>query len=53
METITKQIEKIKEDICDNYCKFHEQYQFTDPDDEEAFEQMLRSHCESCPLNKL
>lgn len=41
------EIEKIKADICDHYCKYPEKY----PDSE--YEQMLNDRCEGCPLGKL
>lgn len=46
-------VEDIKENICDNYCKYPEQYQMKNEDSEEAYEQMLRDRYEECPLNRL
>ena len=40
----TQEIEEIKEDICDNYCKYPTEYE-----DNEILEMV----CNRCPLNKL
>lgn len=47
------ELEEIKADICDNYCKYPEQYWLEYEDSVEAHEQMLREQCEECPLNRL
>lgn len=39
----TEELEKIKEDICDNYCK----HPLFDTGEE------LKAHCETCPLRRL
>ena len=44
--SVTKQIELIAEDICDNYCKYRETC------DENAESEIIRAGG-SCPLNKL
>lgn len=41
MKEIVFKVEEIKEDLCDNYCK----YPGTEPD--------LHDKCETCPLNRL
>ena len=45
--------EKLKEDFCDNYCKWPSWFMayFKDPDD--AHEVMLADCCIDCPLNEL
>lgn len=53
MSNLQIMLEEIKADICDNKCKFPEQYALEYEDSEEAFEQMLRDRCEECPLNRL
>lgn len=50
--TITEQIEKIKEDICDGYCKYPEQTRKEHKDAEEAYEALLEK-CGHCPLCRL
>lgn len=51
MSNLQIMIEDIKADICDNKCKFPEQYALEYEDSEEAHEQMLRDECEFCPLS--
>ena len=41
--TITEQIEKVKEDICDEYCKYPEQTRKEHKDAEEAYEALLET----------
>lgn len=45
--------EKIKEEMCDHYCKMPEFYlsQYKDPD--EAHEVMVNECCAKCPLERL
>lgn len=52
---ITTLLEKVKEEICDHYCKYPEQYSFDGKtfQDGERFEQMLEERCEGCPLDLL
>ena len=51
--TITVELENIKTDMCDNYCKWQQEYlsRYSDPDD--AHEYMLIEKCESCPLQRI
>lgn len=42
-----EQIEKIKEEICDNYCRFPFEH---DPTDDETLED---KYCRVCPLTRL
>lgn len=51
--TITEQIENVKEQICDKYCKFPELSEQTIDDPDEAFEWLQHNHCNDCPLNRL
>ena len=50
---ISEKLEQIKEEICDNYCKYPYEYQMNTEDSEEAFENMLQDVCSECPLNRL
>lgn len=45
--TVTEIIDDVKTEICDSYCKY------ADGVAKEGFDQMLKKHCKSCPLNKL
>lgn len=49
METITQQIEKIVEEMCNKYCKYPHEW------DEEAEGMDLSESdiCSNCPLNRL
>ena len=44
-DTVTTMIEKIKEEMCDNYCKWHDKAR------EDAA--LSREHCDECPLDLL
>lgn len=43
---IVHTLEKMAEEICDNYCKYPEQY-------EENDDNLFYEHCEECHLNNL
>ena len=45
MSEIADIIEQVKENICDNYCKYPDQY--------ESNETMIEEQCEKCPLCRL
>ena len=51
--TIQEQIESIKTRICDDYCKFPQEYlsQYEDPDI--AFAKLQEEKCSMCPLCEL
>jgi len=53
MERITKQLEKIAEEICDNYCKFPQEYNSRTDDPDKNWELLSKEKCENCPLNKM
>lgn len=51
-KSVTDVLEEVKEDICDNYCKYVEEYggiNFTD----EQLERLMAERCDTCPLNRL
>ena len=50
---ITELVEEVKEDICDNYCKYPTQYQMEHEDSEETFDLMTSEIYAECPLNRL
>lgn len=52
--TVTEIIEKVRADICDNYCKWPEKYGVTgDGSDPEREEQLMDEKCDECPLDLL
>ena len=47
--SVTEMIEKVKEDICNDYCKYPNEW-----DEEEQGVELCDSEvCASCPLNNL
>ena len=48
-KTITAQIEEIKDDICNNYCKWPDIWD----EEKEGCELSESDHCRNCPLNRL
>lgn len=52
-QSISQKFEEIKEDICDNYCKFPMDYSMEYEDPEEGYEAMMEERCAECPLNRL
>lgn len=53
MDKITSQFEQIKEQICDDYCKWLEIFMETEQDPDEAYERLLNEKCGDCPLQRL
>lgn len=53
MDTITRQFEQIKAQICDDYCKWLEIFMEIEQDPDEAYERLLNEKCADCPLQKL
>lgn len=45
METVSAIIEEVKEEICEEYCKFTAAAEDT--------ETLIEKYCEFCPLNRL
>lgn len=50
-KSITQQFEEIKEEMCDQYCKYTNQPIPEGKDEDWLFES--GSLCENCPLNRL
>ena len=46
---VTEQIEEIKDDICNNYCK----WPYVWDEEKEGCELSESEHCQNCPLNRL
>ena len=51
--SITEIIEDVKENICDDYCKYTEQYRSCYKDPDEAQEKLFSDMCNYCPLCRL
>jgi hypothetical protein len=49
MDSISKQLEEIANEICNNYCKYPEQWD----EEKEGCELSESEHCKNCPLNRL
>lgn len=45
-------VEEVKENICDNYCKYPGIYDIQE-DDDITYEKMFHEVCDNCPLNYL
>ena len=48
-KTLTEQIEEIKDDICNHYCKYPDIWD----EEAEGCELSESDHCRNCPLNRL
>lgn len=50
---IMRNMEELKEALCDDYCKYRDEAlgKFKDPDD--AQEWLIENYCEDCPLNTI
>lgn len=47
-------VEEVKENICDNYCKYPGIYDIQEDDDDDiTYEKMVCEVCDNCPLNYL
>lgn len=51
--TVVELILWVIEEVCDNYCKYPEQYLRKYKNEDEAIERLCSERCEKCPLNKL
>jgi hypothetical protein len=51
--TISEQLEKVAEEICDSYCKYPEKVRQECGDTDEAFEHLTKTICSRCPLSRL
>lgn len=51
--TIAEQIAAVREKICDDYCKYTEQYLGCYKDPDEAQEKLLADMCQYCPMREL
>lgn len=53
METVTTMLEKVKEQVCEQVCKWPEAYLSVHKDPDEANEKMLIEQCTYCPSQKI
>ena len=51
--SVVEILQWIIEEICDNYCKWPEQYRKKYKNEDEAVERLLCEKCDKCCLNKL
>ena len=51
MQGFQEDMEELKSNICDNYCKYPEQYQVNE--DDLGYEAMWEEVCKNCPLSDL
>ena len=51
--TIPEQIAAVREKICDEVCKYTEQYLGCYKDPDEAQERLLADICQYCPMREL
>ena len=51
--TIPEQIAAVREKLCDDYCKYTEQYLGCYKDPDEAQERLLADICQYCPMREL
>lgn len=51
--SISEIIEDVKEHICDEYCRYTQEYRKTYTNPDEAEEKMTADRCSYCPLNRL
>lgn len=51
--TITKILEEVINTICDQHCRFPDEYRQKYKDEEEAEERLYSEKCDKCVLNKL
>ncbi len=49
MDSISKQLEEIANEICNNYCKYPEQWD----EEKEGCELCESEYCKNCPLSRL
>ena len=52
-QTITQVMEKINEEICDDYCRWPLAYRLDYDDPDQAHEHMLEDKCVDCPLSRI
>ena len=48
--TIIEQLEGLRDNICENYCKYQEKAYSKHKDPDEAIEVLINEHCNNCPF---
>lgn len=51
--TVTEQIEVIKDNVCDNICRWREHCLSIKKDPDDAQEYLEENYCQNCPLGRL
>lgn len=51
MEKITDQLEQIKEDMCDRYCKYTDVINSKERFSDDTYDEIIDRLCDKCPLN--
>lgn len=49
----SEEVEKVIEDVCDNFCRFPQMYLQRYNDTDDAAYYMVEEVCKDCPLDKL
>ncbi len=48
--TIIEQLEAMRDNLCEDYCKYQEQAFSTHKDPDEALDALMKEHCNDCPF---
>ena len=52
-KTVPEMLSDIAEAICNDYCKFRDQVRSQAKDIDMAEDMLLKSYCDSCPLQRM
>ena len=48
--TIIEQLEGVRDNICENYCKYQEKAYSEHKDPDEAMDVLINQYCNDCPF---
>lgn len=48
-----EEVEKLCDEVCQKYCKFHEEYEKKYGNTDEAWERLFDEKCLECPMCKM
>jgi predicted metal-dependent peptidase len=48
--TIIEQLESMRDNICENYCKYQEKAYSEHKDPDEAMDVLINQYCNNCPF---
>ena len=51
--TVTEQLNEVRRQICDNYCKYMDLVLETHQSSDLAMDYLQETYCATCPLNEL